>query len=367
MRPGAAGRRRPCAHAYERWDGKGYPAGLEGDAIPLAVRVVVGRAGCRPRDRSGPGPAASGCGRAEAGPTTCRGRGLRAGWPRRSRRLDAGDEWPTALAARAGARGHRRACLARCRPFRLRRLRRPQVALDPRPFPQGRRARRGGGSPRWARRRRLRRPASGGPRARPRPRRRRERDLGQAGPAHDPGVGAGPAPPLLHRADPRPLPLARAPRRAGVVAPRARRRLRVPPRARRRGPVPRAIASWPRRTSSPRSPPTGRIAPRSRPTTPPARSRPRPQVRLDADAVACVLAAAGRRRPPPPALAGRPHRPGGGGAPPDRAGRSNREVAERLFISPKTVGRHVENLYAKIGVSSRAAAAVFAMEHGLLD
>jgi DNA-binding NarL/FixJ family response regulator len=48
-------------------------------------------------------------------------------------------------------------------------------------------------------------------------------------------------------------------------------------------------------------------------------------------------------------------------------GRSNREVAERLVISPKTVGRHVENLYRKIGVSSRAAAAVFAMEHGLLD
>jgi DNA-binding NarL/FixJ family response regulator len=48
-------------------------------------------------------------------------------------------------------------------------------------------------------------------------------------------------------------------------------------------------------------------------------------------------------------------------------GRSNKEVASSLFISPKTVGRHVENLYAKIGVSSRAAAAVFAMEHGLLD
>ena len=29
------------AHAYERWDGKGYPAGLEGDEIPLAVRVVA--------------------------------------------------------------------------------------------------------------------------------------------------------------------------------------------------------------------------------------------------------------------------------------------------------------------------------------
>ena len=48
-------------------------------------------------------------------------------------------------------------------------------------------------------------------------------------------------------------------------------------------------------------------------------------------------------------------------------GQSNREVAERLVISPKTVGRHVENLYAKIGVSSRAAAAVFAMEEHLLD
>jgi DNA-binding NarL/FixJ family response regulator len=31
------------------------------------------------------------------------------------------------------------------------------------------------------------------------------------------------------------------------------------------------------------------------------------------------------------------------------------------------VGRHVENVYGKIGVSSRAAAAVFAMEHGLLE
>jgi HD-GYP domain-containing protein (c-di-GMP phosphodiesterase class II)/DNA-binding CsgD family transcriptional regulator len=48
-------------------------------------------------------------------------------------------------------------------------------------------------------------------------------------------------------------------------------------------------------------------------------------------------------------------------------GRSNREVAALLVVSPKTVGRHVENLYAKIGVRSRAAAAVFAMEHRLLS
>ncbi len=91
-------------------------------------------------------------------------------------------------------------------------------------------------------------------------------------------------------------------------------------------------------------------------------------VGLDDDAVACVLAAAGRRDLPP-----RPRWPADLT---DREvevlrliarGRSNREVAELLVISRRTVGRHVENVYAKIDVSSRAAAAVFAMEHGLLD
>ena len=47
-------------------------------------------------------------------------------------------------------------------------------------------------------------------------------------------------------------------------------------------------------------------------------------------------------------------------------GHSNRVVAQQLGISTKTVGRHVDNLYAKAGVSSRAAAALFAMEHDLL-
>jgi HD-GYP domain-containing protein (c-di-GMP phosphodiesterase class II) len=47
-------------------------------------------------------------------------------------------------------------------------------------------------------------------------------------------------------------------------------------------------------------------------------------------------------------------------------GRSNREVAKQLFISPKTVGRHVENIYGKIGVSTRPGATVFAMQHRLL-
>ena len=47
-------------------------------------------------------------------------------------------------------------------------------------------------------------------------------------------------------------------------------------------------------------------------------------------------------------------------------GLSNREVATRLVISAKTVGRHLENSYAKIGVSSRASAALFAVANGLL-
>ena len=45
----------------------------------------------------------------------------------------------------------------------------------------------------------------------------------------------------------------------------------------------------------------------------------------------------------------------------------NKEIARRLEISPKTVSNHVEHIYAKIGVSSRAAAGLFATEHGLLS
>jgi DNA-binding CsgD family transcriptional regulator/Tfp pilus assembly protein PilF len=47
------------------------------------------------------------------------------------------------------------------------------------------------------------------------------------------------------------------------------------------------------------------------------------------------------------------------------AGRTNREVAAELVISDHTVGRHVQNIFAKLGVSSRAAATAFAVEHHL--
>jgi DNA-binding NarL/FixJ family response regulator len=44
----------------------------------------------------------------------------------------------------------------------------------------------------------------------------------------------------------------------------------------------------------------------------------------------------------------------------------NKEIAGRLNITPKTVRNHVEHVYMKIGVSNRAAASLFATEHGLL-
>ena len=47
-------------------------------------------------------------------------------------------------------------------------------------------------------------------------------------------------------------------------------------------------------------------------------------------------------------------------------GMTNKQTAQQLQISPKTVGRHIESIYSKIGASTRAAAALFAVEHDLL-
>ena len=46
-------------------------------------------------------------------------------------------------------------------------------------------------------------------------------------------------------------------------------------------------------------------------------------------------------------------------------GLSYREIAEQLVISRRTTGSHVEHIYAKIGVSNRAQASLFAIKHGL--
>ena len=47
-------------------------------------------------------------------------------------------------------------------------------------------------------------------------------------------------------------------------------------------------------------------------------------------------------------------------------GLSNKEIARQLVISRKTAGKHIEHIYAKIDSSSRAAASLFAVQHGLL-
>lgn len=87
---------------------------------------------------------------------------------------------------------------------------------------------------------------------------------------------------------------------------------------------------------------------------------------LDGDAVAAVLVAAGHpaahRRSAPAGLS-------------EREvevlrllarGHSNPDIARRLVISRRTAEHHVQHVYAKVGVSSRAAATLFAVRHGLL-
>lgn len=48
------------------------------------------------------------------------------------------------------------------------------------------------------------------------------------------------------------------------------------------------------------------------------------------------------------------------------AGKTNRAIAADLFLSEKTVARHVSNIFTKLGVSSRAAATAYAYEHDLV-
>lgn len=88
--------------------------------------------------------------------------------------------------------------------------------------------------------------------------------------------------------------------------------------------------------------------------------------RMEGAAVDAVLQAAGherRRRPSGP-----------GGLTPREVevlvlaarGSTNRQIADTLGITTKTAGSHIEHIYVKIGVSTRAAAALYALQHGLI-
>jgi DNA-binding CsgD family transcriptional regulator len=88
--------------------------------------------------------------------------------------------------------------------------------------------------------------------------------------------------------------------------------------------------------------------------------------RLDGGAVEAVLCAAGQRVTRQPQLPA--------GLTPREVevlkllaiGLTYSEIAERLVISRKTARHHVEHIFAKIGVSNRALAGLFAARHGLI-
>ena len=292
----------PSRHAYERWDGKGFPAGLEGDAIPLAVRVVVVARDADLATRLGEDPR-GGCTSEEAGRTTLPSSTPSRGWGRRPLEL--------ASARRVGvspSRGEPEpativgpdtldAVLTAFADFAD--LKSPWIRATP---AQSLR------SPR----RHAATPGSTTPSC---------DDLRRAGLVHDlgrvaveNGIWDKPGPlttsewervrlhPVLHGADPRPLPFAQPwsgrPRRTTSASTGPGITARSLPR-----PCPGALASWPRRTCSPRSPPTGRIAPRSRTTKPHARSKPRLEVTsTQTRSPACS---------PPPASGRLPRRPRG--------------------------------------------------------
>jgi HD-GYP domain-containing protein (c-di-GMP phosphodiesterase class II) len=91
---------------------------------------------------------------------------------------------------------------------------------------------------------------------------------------------------------------------------------------------------------------------------------------LDSDAVSAVLEAAGNRVTIESKAAVRP------GGLSERElevlrlairGLSNRQIGEALFLSPKTVGHHIQHIYDKIGVSTRVGAMLFALQHHLIE
>jgi DNA-binding NarL/FixJ family response regulator len=92
------------------------------------------------------------------------------------------------------------------------------------------------------------------------------------------------------------------------------------------------------------------------------------QGRLDGDAVNAVLAAAGHnvqvaKRVWPAGLSEREVEVLRLVA----RGLSRRQIGQQLYISEKTADHHIQHIYTKCGVSTRASATLFAMQHRLLS
>ncbi|MET8545749.1 LuxR C-terminal-related transcriptional regulator, partial [Kitasatospora sp. NPDC004799] len=108
---------------------------------------------------------------------------------------------------------------------------------------------------------------------------------------------------------------------------------------------------------------------RPRRTPDPARA----VVTLLSEALAAAVAPRPGPRPEEPAAGPAPAGDRPGGLSPRElqvlaeltAGRTNREIAERLYVTPRTVGTHVEHILAKLGLPNRAAAAARAAAWGI--
>jgi HD-GYP domain-containing protein (c-di-GMP phosphodiesterase class II) len=87
--------------------------------------------------------------------------------------------------------------------------------------------------------------------------------------------------------------------------------------------------------------------------------------KLPPDAVQAVLTAAGQTAPPVPVPAGLSERECEVLALIAR-GMATKQVARQLGISPKTCDHHIQRLYRKTGLSTRAGATLYALEHGLI-
>ena len=93
---------------------------------------------------------------------------------------------------------------------------------------------------------------------------------------------------------------------------------------------------------------------------------------LEPRASRAVLVAAGHGEPAAPSRK-RPQHPGGLSRREvdvlrlAARGLTTRQIADRLFISPKTADHHIQHIYGKIGVSTRAAAALWAMQHAVVQ